>query len=62
MENKFSAMTVNERLYISGLLDEFDKAVKEKDVNGLIKILKEVNLTDPSITAILMKLGLSENK
>jgi hypothetical protein len=32
MDDKFAGMTVNERLYVSGLWDEFDLAVKDKNV------------------------------
>jgi hypothetical protein len=60
MENKYSGMTVNERLYVSGLLDEFDKAVEEKDVDKVISILEKVELTDLSIDPILERLGLSK--
>ena len=58
MESSYKGMTVNERLYVSGLLAEFDKAVKEKDVNRVISILKNVELTESSIVTILMELGL----
>ena len=51
-------MTVNERLWVSDLSKEFEKAVKEKDVNKAIKILEEVELTKPNIDAILEKHGL----
>ena len=59
---KYSGMTVNERLYISGLLQKFDDAVKEKDINKIIKILKEVELDESSINPILKGLGLNRNK
>ena len=45
MENKYAGMTVNERLYVSGLIDEFDKAVGEKNIHESIRILKKVELT-----------------
>jgi sulfur carrier protein ThiS len=58
MENKYSAMTVNERLYVSGLMNEFDKSVKEKDTNKVKSILKEVGITDETtVTAILKQTG-----
>ncbi|MEZ2337957.1 hypothetical protein AB6735_20075 [Mucilaginibacter sp. RCC_168] len=59
MENKYLGMTLNERLYVSGLINEFDKAVKEKDVEKIKSILREVDLTDrTTIDAILKQAGL----
>lgn len=52
-------MTVNERLYVSGLLDEYDKAVKGKDIAKIKSILEAVNLTPSSIQPILEQLGLT---
>jgi hypothetical protein len=59
MKNKYSGMTVNERLYVSGLMNEFDKAVKDKDIERVKSILTEVDLTDEeTINAILKQIGL----
>jgi hypothetical protein len=58
MDNKYKGMTVNERLWVSGLSDEFDKAIKEKDVNKAIRILEKVELTKPNIDPILESHGL----
>lgn len=55
MDNKYAGMTVNERLYISGLLDDFEKAISERDTEMAIRILKEVELTDGNIKPILEK-------
>lgn len=41
-------MTVNERLYTSCLMEEFDQAVKENDVEKIIDILKKVEITEES--------------
>lgn len=57
----YAGMTVNERLYVSGRLEEFDQLVKQKDVNGVIKVLKEIELSDASIPPILQALGLIED-
>lgn len=48
-------MTVNERLAVSGLFKEFDKAVRKKDKMKLVEILKEVSLSDANIDDILRK-------
>ncbi len=61
MDNKYAGMTVNERLYVSGLMDEFDKAVSDKNTAEVVRILKTVNLGDDSIKPILEQLGLSLN-
>ncbi len=58
MNEKYSGMTFNERLYVSGLLNKFDKAVEKKDVKKVILLLKNAELTDDSIEPILEKLGL----
>ena len=48
-----AGMTVNERLYVAGLLDAFDEAVKRKDVDMLAEILSKVYLNQVSIDAII---------
>jgi hypothetical protein len=59
MDKKYGGMTVNERLYISGNWDEYEKAVKKKDVQKIVDILKEVELTEGNIIPILENLGLT---
>jgi hypothetical protein len=56
--DKYGGMTVSERLWVSGLMDRFDLAVEKKDVNLLKTILKEVELSESNINAILEHLGL----
>ena len=51
-KSKYSAFTVNDRLYVSGLIDKFYQA-KEKDKSTAITILKEVDLGEENIKAIL---------
>ena len=57
MDNKYAGMTVNERLYLSGLMEAFDKAVKSRNYAEVVAILKKVELTDESINPILHKIG-----
>ena len=42
MIEKYKGMTVNERLYLSGLMCEFDEFVRTKNVDGLKNILDKV--------------------
>jgi hypothetical protein len=54
-------MTVNERLYVSGLIDAFDKAAELQDVATVVHILREVELTDTSIKPILEEMNLERD-
>ena len=45
-------MTVNERLYVSGLMDEFDK-VKIADKKRAKEILRWLRVDEPSIENIV---------
>lgn len=58
MDNKYAGMTVNERLYVSNLMGEFDEAVKKKNSEEVRAILEKVELTEASIKPILEKLEL----
>ncbi len=61
-KKKYKGSTVNERLYISGQMDEFDKAIKNKDIDKVKLILKKIGLKKASIKPILESFGLlSEN-
>lgn len=51
-------MTVNERLYLRGLMDNFDSCLKQKDVEGIKAILRMVDLTEESIFDIINNLEL----
>lgn len=48
----FGGMTVNERLFVSGLLDEFDKS-KISDKTKAKEILRSLQVDEPSIELIL---------
>jgi len=52
-------MTVNERLVVSGKIDDFDRAVTEENTDEVVFLLREVGLSDESIQPILEKLRLS---
>jgi hypothetical protein len=58
MDIKYKGMTVNERLYVSGLSGAFYKAVEESNVERAREILEQVELTEGNIRPILEQLGL----
>jgi hypothetical protein len=45
----FKGTTVNERLYLSGMLNEFDRAIKKDNRNIAYRILRELKVDEPSI-------------
>jgi hypothetical protein len=57
-ENNYSAMTVNERLVVSGLLTQFDKAVQNNDIEEVKTTLRKVEVSEDSIIGILKQLCL----
>jgi len=58
MDNKYAGMTVNERLWVGGLMDEFERAISAKNTDEAVRILTEVGLTGENIKPILVKYGL----
>ena len=61
-EEEASAITVNERLYASGLFDDFDEAVAQGDVPELERILRSIYLESKSIQAVIKQvLGSSKD-
>lgn len=51
--NRYKGMTVNERLWVSGLMSKFDEAVIKQDRNALREILLNVELDDKNIKDII---------
>ena len=57
-QSDFAGMTVNERLYLAGLLSRFDEAVRCSDRATLLELLGQVDLPDQAQTitdAVLAK-------
>ena len=52
-ENEASGMTVNERLFLSGQMDDFDEAVARRNVPELERILRSVYLQPDGIRAVI---------
>ena len=52
-EKEAGGMTVNERLYVSGLMRQFDDAVERKDTEEISEILRKLYLDQPDIDAII---------
>ena len=57
-EGEASGMTVNERLWVSGLMSAYEEAIDRKDVPEITDILKRIYLDEQSIEANLrLELG-----
>lgn len=61
MYSIYAGMTVNERLYVSGLITKFDEAVAERNVDAITQILREVEITDDSSVKAILKVVLNES-
>ena len=48
-----AGMTVNERLFLSGLMEKFEQAVADRDVEGISEVLRRVFLNTETINAII---------
>jgi hypothetical protein len=53
---QLAGMTTNERLFASGKLDDFDRAVAGRDIQSIRAILKSVNVDNRSIAAIISQM------
>ncbi len=53
--NDYLGMTVNERLFHAGLIDDFDKSIEEQDKTKLVFILEYVFLSQENIEVIVEK-------
>ncbi len=51
--SEYAAMTVNERLFVAGLLDQFDGAAIRRDRSAMIELLAQVNVSSDTADAIL---------
>lgn len=59
MSEKYKGMTVIERLYLGGLMNQFDEFVRTKNIDGIKNILAKVEITDESsVRSIIEGLGL----
>ncbi len=54
-EKEAADMTVNERLWALGLMNEFDKAIKDNDEDRFREICERVFLTEENIAVLLDK-------
>lgn len=54
-EKRAAGMTVNERLWVSGLVSEFDKAIEDKNEKEFREICRRVFLSEENITVLVNK-------
>lgn len=53
----YQGMTINERIYAGGFLEEFDMALEKKDVPKVISTLRSVEVPESSIMSIVDQMG-----
>ena len=49
----FKGTTVNERLYLFGMMNKFDRSIKKDNRNIAYRILRELKVDEPSIILIV---------
>jgi hypothetical protein len=54
-EAEARGMTVNERLVVAGLINDFDAAVARRDESAIRAVLSQVFLSGPNIDAIVQR-------
>ena len=52
-KDEASGMTVNERMFLAGLIDDFDKAIAERNIPKLERILGSVYLSPEAVKGII---------
>ena len=50
---KYGGMTVNERLYVSGLMSAFDKTIEENDLEALKDIIEKIELHESYLETLI---------
>lgn len=58
-KKKYKGLTVNERLYLSDRIAEFDEAVIRKDLDIVVRILRDLQVDEVSISDIIIHLKIS---
>ncbi len=51
--DRYRGMTVNERLYLSGMMDDYEKAVKRKDFTKAESILGKLDIGNENVKTII---------
>lgn len=50
-EDDYGGMTVNERLFVAGLIEAFDDAVARRDRAAMVRLLETAEVSTPEATA-----------
>ena len=50
---KYGGMTTNERLFVAGLLDQVDHAARLRDKERMIRILRQVEISETNAGTIV---------
>ncbi len=48
--NSLAGMTINERLFHLGLVDQWDKAVRARDRNAMMRLMEQCEVETPQWT------------